>query len=129
MKSDLSRRLAAETLGTFFLVMAVVGSGIMAEKLAGGNEVIALLCNTLPTGAVYCATKFAVWAISEGLRQENPDIRVTTISPGVVATELGDDISDQSAKHLLGNLRKTALTPDAIARIVAKSHVDAPAGQ
>jgi glycerol uptake facilitator-like aquaporin len=44
--------LAAEALGTFFLVMAVVGSGIMAEKLAGGNEAIALLCNTLPTGAV-----------------------------------------------------------------------------
>jgi NADP-dependent 3-hydroxy acid dehydrogenase YdfG len=73
----------------------------------------------VPTGAVYCATKFAVWAISEGLRQENPDIRVTTISPGVVATELGDDISDQSAKQLLGDLRKTALTPDAIARAIA----------
>jgi glycerol uptake facilitator-like aquaporin len=52
MNYDLSRRLAAETLGTFFLVMAVVGSGIMAAKLAGGNEAIALLCNTLPTGAV-----------------------------------------------------------------------------
>jgi glycerol uptake facilitator-like aquaporin len=44
MSFDLSRRLAAEALGTFFLVMAVVGSGIMAEKLAGGNEAIALLC-------------------------------------------------------------------------------------
>ena len=52
MQFDLTRRLAAEALGTFFLVMAVVGSGIMAEKLAGGNEAIALLCNTLPTGAV-----------------------------------------------------------------------------
>ena len=52
MQFDLSRRLAAEALGTFFLVMAVVGSGIMAEKLAGGNEAIALLCNTLATGAV-----------------------------------------------------------------------------
>jgi len=52
MQFDLSRRLAAEALGTFFLVMAVVGSGIMAAKLAGGNEAIALLCNTLATGAV-----------------------------------------------------------------------------
>ena len=52
MSFDLRRRLAAEALGTFFLVMAVVGSGIMAEKLAGGDEAIALLCNTLPTGAV-----------------------------------------------------------------------------
>lgn len=52
MKFDLSRRLAAEALGTFFLVMAVVGSGIMADKLAGGNEALALLCNTLATAAV-----------------------------------------------------------------------------
>ncbi|OFW71951.1 MAG: MIP family channel protein [Alphaproteobacteria bacterium RBG_16_64_48] len=52
MNFDMSRRLAAEALGTFFLVMAVVGSGIMAAKLAGGNEAIALLCNTLATGAV-----------------------------------------------------------------------------
>jgi glycerol uptake facilitator-like aquaporin len=51
MQFDLTRRLAAEALGTFFLVMAVVGSGIMAEKLAGGNEALALLCNTLATAA------------------------------------------------------------------------------
>ena len=49
---DLSRRLAAEALGTGFLVAAVVGSGIMAESLAGGNGAVALLCNTIPTGAV-----------------------------------------------------------------------------
>jgi len=73
----------------------------------------------LRTLGAYGATKFAVIAISEGLRQENPDIRVTTISPGVVVTELGDDISDQSAKQQLGDLRKTALTPDAIARAIA----------
>jgi glycerol uptake facilitator-like aquaporin len=52
MQFDLTRRLAAEALGTFFLVMAVVGSGIMAETLAGGNEALALLCNTIATGAV-----------------------------------------------------------------------------
>ena len=52
MNFNLTRRSAAEALGTFFLVMAVVGSGIMAEMLAGGNQAIALLCNTLPTGAV-----------------------------------------------------------------------------
>ncbi|MFC5067973.1 SDR family oxidoreductase [Flaviflagellibacter deserti] len=73
----------------------------------------------VPTGAVYCATKYAVWAISDGLRQENQDIRVTTISPGVTATELGNDISDQAAKDYLVELRKTALTPDAIARAIA----------
>jgi glycerol uptake facilitator-like aquaporin len=52
MNFDIGRRLTAEALGTFFLVMAVVGSGIMAERLAGGNEALALLCNTLATGAV-----------------------------------------------------------------------------
>jgi len=52
MTFDLARRLAAEALGTFFLVMAVVGSGIMAEQLAGGNVALALLCNTIATGAV-----------------------------------------------------------------------------
>jgi NADP-dependent 3-hydroxy acid dehydrogenase YdfG len=93
--------------------MKARGSGHIVNVASIGAHVV------VSTAAVYSATKFAVWAISEGLRQENPDIRVTTISPGVVATELGDDISDQSAKQLLGDLRKTALTPDAIARAIA----------
>jgi glycerol uptake facilitator-like aquaporin len=49
---DLPRRLAAETLGTALLLATVVGSGIMAENLAGGNVAIALLGNTIPTGAI-----------------------------------------------------------------------------
>jgi len=49
---SLARRVFAEWLGTAFLLAAVVGSGIMAAKLAGGNGAIALLCNTLPTGAI-----------------------------------------------------------------------------
>ncbi|HVZ52780.1 MAG TPA: MIP/aquaporin family protein [Pseudolabrys sp.] len=48
----LARRLAAEGLGTALLVATVVGSGIMAERLAGGNVAIALLGNTIPTGAI-----------------------------------------------------------------------------
>jgi glycerol uptake facilitator-like aquaporin len=48
----LGRRLVAEALGTSLLVACVVGSGIMAAKLAGGNAALALLCNTLPTGAI-----------------------------------------------------------------------------
>src|SRR6188508_799698 len=46
------RRLVAEALGSAFLLATVVGSGIMAAKLAGGNDAIALLGNTLPTGAI-----------------------------------------------------------------------------
>ncbi len=49
---DLSRRLVAEAVGSAILVAAVVGSGIMAAKLAGGNTAIALLGNTIPTGAI-----------------------------------------------------------------------------
>jgi glycerol uptake facilitator-like aquaporin len=49
---DLSRRITAEALGTALLLATVVGSGIMAERLAGGNVAIALLGNTLPTGAI-----------------------------------------------------------------------------
>lgn len=52
MQFDMGRRLAAEALGTLILVMAVIGSGIMAENLAGGNDAVALLCNTIATGAV-----------------------------------------------------------------------------
>jgi glycerol uptake facilitator-like aquaporin len=55
MKPDLKRRLAAECLGTAMLLAAVVGSGIMAERLAGGNLALALLANTLATGAALFA--------------------------------------------------------------------------
>jgi len=50
--ADLPRRTAAEFLGTALLLATVIGSGIMAAKLAGGNGALALLCNTLPTGAI-----------------------------------------------------------------------------
>jgi glycerol uptake facilitator-like aquaporin len=49
---SLPQRIFCEWLGTAFLLAAVVGSGIMAQKLAGGNIALALLCNTLPTGAI-----------------------------------------------------------------------------
>ena len=52
MSRDLARKLTAEALGTGLLVATVVGSGIMAAKLSGGIQALALLCNTLPTGAI-----------------------------------------------------------------------------
>ena len=72
-----------------------------------------------PTAAVYCATKFAVNAISEGLRQENADVRVTIIAPGVVESELADSISDPDARELMKEYRAVALQPDAIARAIS----------
>jgi len=52
MNQDMLRKLVAEWIGTFSLLATVVGSGIMAERLAGGNVAIALLGNTIPTGAI-----------------------------------------------------------------------------
>ncbi|MDX2264745.1 MAG: MIP/aquaporin family protein [Hyphomicrobiales bacterium] len=52
LQTSQAQKLLAEFLGTAFLVAAVVGSGIMAARLAGGNDALALLCNTLPTGAI-----------------------------------------------------------------------------
>lgn len=77
----------------------------------GGHAVV-------PTGAVYCATKFAVRAISDGLRQETDRIRVTVISPGVVTSELADSISDTGAREAMQAFRKVAIEPDAIARAI-----------
>lgn len=72
----------------------------------------------LPTAAVYCGTKYAVWAITEGLRQEHDEIRSTIISPGVTATELGEDITDPQVAAALKDWRQKSLTPDAIARAI-----------
>lgn len=75
--------------------------------------------NVYPTAAVYCATKFAVWAISEGLRQESTDIRVTIISPGVTQTELANTTTDAEAAQWLEEFRGAVIPADAIARAIA----------
>src|SRR5450755_2985786 len=64
MKQDLKRRLVAEALGTALLLATVVGSGIMGEHLAGGNVALALLVNTLATGAILVALVAALGPLS-----------------------------------------------------------------
>jgi glycerol uptake facilitator-like aquaporin len=64
MKQTLARRVVAEALGTAMLLAAVVGSGIMAERLAGGNVAVALLANTIATGAALIALILTFGAIS-----------------------------------------------------------------
>ncbi len=71
-----------------------------------------------PTAAVYCATKYAVRAISEGLRQENSALRVTCIHPGVVESDLAHTITDPIAAEAMKTYRAIALKPDAISRAV-----------
>lgn len=83
--------------------------------------------SVVPTGAVYCATKYAVRAISEGLRQEvGGDIRMTLVSPAVVESELAESISDAPSREAMKAFRKVAITPDAIARAIAYA-VEQPA--
>lgn len=82
-----------------------------------------------PTAAVYCASKFAVRAISDGLRQETDIIRVTLINPGVVTSELADHITDQVARDAMQEFRRIALPSEAIAHAIAyaitqPNHVD-----
>lgn len=80
----------------------------------------------VPTAAVYCATKYAVWALSEGLRQEvGGDIRVTVISPGVTTSELADSISDPTGRAEMQAYRQVAVPADAIARAMAYA-IDQP---
>jgi NADP-dependent 3-hydroxy acid dehydrogenase YdfG len=73
-----------------------------------------------PTAAVYCATKYAVRAISEGLRQEvGGDIRVTVISPGVTESELAESISDEGGRSEMREFRKISIPSMAVARAIA----------
>jgi len=64
VKATLAQRAVAECLGTSFLLAGVVGSGIMAAKLAGGNAALALLCNTIPTGAILTVLILAFGPVS-----------------------------------------------------------------
>lgn len=92
--------------------MVVRGSGQIINIASIGALTVS------PTAAVYCATKHAVRAISDGLRQERRDIRVTCVHPGVVESELADTITDPVAAEAMKTYRAIALQPDAIGRAV-----------
>lgn len=75
----------------------------------------------VPTMGVYAATKMAVLAISEGLRQEAGEkLRVTVVSPGFTRTNFADSITDPGAKaQIVASMEKFSMPPDAIARAIA----------
>ncbi len=104
--------------GVLYGVAAVLPE--MTERGSGHIINIASIgaLQVVPTAAVYCATKFAVRAISDGLRQENDRLRVTCIHPGVVESELASTITDPVAAEGMKTYRAIALAPDAIARAV-----------
>jgi glycerol uptake facilitator-like aquaporin len=83
MSADLARRATAEGVGTAMLLAAVVGSGIMGERLAGGNVAIALLANTVATGAVLVALILTFGPVSGA--HLNPAVTIADASLGGIA--------------------------------------------
>ena len=83
MQVDLSRRLVAEALGTAFLLAVVVGSGIMGERLAGGNDAIALLGNTIATGAILAVLILIFGPLSGA--HFNPAVTLSFVMQGQLA--------------------------------------------
>jgi NADP-dependent 3-hydroxy acid dehydrogenase YdfG len=63
--------------------------------------------------------QFAVWAISDGLRQETDRIRVTVISPGTTTSELADTIADPTAREAMKAYRAIMISPEAVAHAIA----------
>ncbi|MEL1265339.1 SDR family oxidoreductase [Pseudoxanthomonas putridarboris] len=104
-------------------VLHGIAAGLPLMKAQGGGQFVNLSSigghAVYPTAAVYCATKYAVLAISEGLRQEHQDIRVTVISPGVTTSELAETISDPVARAGMDEFRQIAIPAEAIARAIA----------
>jgi glycerol uptake facilitator-like aquaporin len=92
VKATLAQRCVAESLGTAFLLAGVVGSGIMAAKLAGGNGALALLCNTLPTGAILTVLILTFGPVSGA--HFNPAVSIALalrreLSPSIAALYIG----------------------------------------
>jgi glycerol uptake facilitator-like aquaporin len=111
MKPSLPRRIAAEFVGTLFLLAAVVGSGIMGERLAAGNTALALLANSIATGAALVAIILAVGSISG--THLNPAVTLTDAwqggipwreTPAYIAAQTVGAFAGVVAAHLMFGL-------------------------
>ncbi|MET8663557.1 SDR family oxidoreductase [Streptomyces tendae] len=105
-------------------VLHGIAAALPVMRAQGGGHVVNIASvgayEVVPTAAVYCATKFAVRALSEGLRQESAgDIRVSVVSPGVTESELADSISDLGAREDMKTYRSVAVPASAIADAIA----------
>lgn len=109
---DVNFRGVLHGIAAVLPVMTAQASGQVINIASIGAHAVS------PTAAVYCATKYAVWAISEGLRQEHADLRVTTICPGVTESELAETISDERGREEMKAFRKVAISPESIARAI-----------
>ena len=111
MKPSLSRRVVAEFVGTLLLLAAVVGSGIMAERLAGGNIALALLANTIATGAALVAIILAFGPISGA--HLNPAVTLADAwqggiawreTPAYIVAQLAGALAGVAVAHLMFGL-------------------------
>jgi len=117
MTACLPRRMTAEFLGTAFLVAAVVGSGIMGERLAGGNVALALLANTLATGAALVALILTFGPISGA--HLNPAVTIADAieggipwaeTPSYVCAQIAGGIGGAIAAHVMFGLPLVSLS-------------------
>jgi glycerol uptake facilitator-like aquaporin len=108
---SLGRRVFSEWLGTAFLLAAIIGSGIMAERLAGGNAALALLCNTIPTGAMLVVL-ILIFAPLSGAHF-NPAVSLAfawrgelpwSVAVGYIAAQIAGAIAGVWAAHLMFEL-------------------------
>ncbi|MGE8078775.1 SDR family oxidoreductase [Peribacillus loiseleuriae] len=117
--------------GVLYAIAAVLPS--MRERKSGHVINLSSVAghNIYPGGTVYCGTKHAVRAISEGLRQEEAmsgtNIRVTNISPGAISSELLDTTSDAEMRAGLDDFYQVAIEADNIANTIAFA-IEQPAG-
>ena len=104
-------------------VLHGIAAALPVMQAQGGGQIINVASTAghrvWPSAAVYCATKHAVLAISEGLRQEHDALRVTVVSPGVTTSELAETTSDAGIKAWLEDFRQVAIPAEAIARAIA----------
>ncbi|MEU9075502.1 SDR family oxidoreductase [Kitasatospora sp. NPDC048538] len=111
---DVNLRGVLHGIAAALPVMRAQGGGHLVNVASVGAYEVS------PTAAVYCATKFAVRAITEGLRQEcGGDIRVTLVAPGVTESELADGIADPTAREAMRTYRAVALPASAVADAIA----------
>jgi len=120
VESSFNQKLGAEFLGTAFLLAAVVGSGMMAENLAGGNVALALLCNTIPTGAILFVLIMMLGPISGA--HFNPAVTFAFLLKGDIASfNAGAYVIAQVLGGILGVLAAHAMFDDTILQISTKA--------
>lgn len=129
--TDWNRMIDVNLRGVLYGIDAALAT-MRQQKSGHFINIASVAAHTVsPGGGVYSATKAGVWMISEALRQEEAaaksNVRVTVVSPGAVATEFVDHVTDEGAKQALSNYyAQTAISPNRIATSIAAA-IDLPA--